>query len=68
MILPCLCRGNARSQEAQLQLETGRPKLDIDRLALDLLDRGSGTDSYGWIELRQLVGSVDMPSIHFYYK
>lgn len=23
------------------------------------------TDSYGWIELRQLVGSVDMPSIHF---
>ncbi|CAN8221557.1 unnamed protein product [Cochlearia groenlandica] len=34
----------------------GRPKLDIDRLALDLLDRGSGTDSYGWIELRQLVG------------
>lgn len=25
----------------------GRPKLGIDRLALDLLDRGSGTDSYG---------------------
>ena len=44
-----------------------RPKL-IDRLALDLLDRGSGTASYGWIELRQLrrVSRYAQHPFHFY--
>ncbi|KAK8485981.1 hypothetical protein V6N13_046256 [Hibiscus sabdariffa] len=44
-----------------------RPKLDIDRLALDPLDRGSGTDSYGYNYV-YFVGLVDMPSIYFDYK